>query len=67
MQTPILPAACDEHKTPNLGTSFVLSVIADMTPADQKKTILEARSPDIGLISDEQAEILIRELGLASA
>lgn len=39
----------------------------DMAPAEAKRTILTARNPDLALITDHDAELLIRALGLKEA
>jgi hypothetical protein len=46
-----------------LGPTHLLFAIRDLSPAAQKLAILQAR--ELGDISDQQTEILIRELGLA--
>jgi hypothetical protein len=47
------------------GPTFLLERIREMSDSDVKAAILDARS--IGDITSEQAEILIRLLGLAAA
>jgi hypothetical protein len=49
----------------DLGPALLLTTINGLTPSEQKAAILEARQ--LGNITDEQTEILIRELGLAAA
>lgn len=49
----------------DLGPTILLGQINGLEPSAAKRMILEARQ--LGNITDEQAEILIRELGLASA
>lgn len=53
-----------EEGAPLLGTLFVLEVIDGMPAHRAKETILFARSPGVKLITDQQAQILLRELGL---
>ena len=56
-----------EHIPNNPVHEFMFVVCEGQPPARQKRLIMMARHPDVGAISDSDAEILIDALGLKDA
>lgn len=56
-----------EHIPNNPVHEFMFEVCEGQPPGRQKRLIMMARHPDVGAISDSDAEILIDALGLKEA
>jgi hypothetical protein len=46
---------------------FIFDLAEGLPPARQKRLVMRARDPEVGLLDDQQAEIALDALGLRAA
>jgi hypothetical protein len=56
-----------DEDTEHQRLEWVLDAIERHSPAEKKRLILDARAPEIAILTDDQAERLIAALGLGGA